>query len=363
MAKGQGLLKGLFNSKLVKGVKTKLKSNLKVDGQDLLKGTARRGQKNARDTMEELSRNTDSVGKNNIIDNFSKSGVDEANLKNIGSNLGDDSWVKNHTADDALDEMMKTDGYDNINVDDFKKSYGEHKNFVESEDYAQRVKDRDEYRSNFKENDAEYDKIINDDYYGDHIKEQKNLRDKEYNQKNKEYKESGVEYDKEALKKELDEKYKVDDDPYEKINEEMKTEREAMEKFNNESRKNTIGTDGLSTEQVVQQNKANDTFYESMQKNFDKKYNHKKEGIFKESGYREGTRSGALSELMGTGPATASKASEYFYHGASKEQALWRGGAAVAGVGATMVGARYLSGGNMSYNADGEKDVAGIPFI
>lgn len=40
-----------------------------------------------------------------------------------------------------------------------------------------------------------------------------------------------------------------------------------------------------------------------------------------------------------------------------------RYGATAAGVSATAIGGRYLSGGNMTTDRDGNKDIAGVPFI
>lgn len=53
----------------------------------------------------------------------------------------------------------------------------------------------------------------------------------------------------------------------------------------------------------------------------------------------------------------------YFGAGVGKEQQITR--LAAAGIGATGlgIGARYLSGGNMTTNRNGEKDIAMIPFL
>lgn len=53
----------------------------------------------------------------------------------------------------------------------------------------------------------------------------------------------------------------------------------------------------------------------------------------------------------------------YFGAGVGKEQQITR--LAATGIGATGlgIGARYLSGGNMTTNRNGEKDIAMIPFL
>ena len=96
----------------------------------------------------------------------------------------------------------------------------------------------------------------------------------------------------------------------------------------------------------------------------------KKDSIFEESGMRQGTREAALSKLTGKFDGTMNRGRDYFWDGPDNasphkttEIRATRIGAAALGTAGVLVGSRYLTGGNMKYNADGEKDIAGIPFI
>lgn len=68
------------------------------------------------------------------------------------------------------------------------------------------------------------------------------------------------------------------------------------------------------------------------------------------------------TNLVSSAMAGGDLATHYFLGGGAKTSAV-RIGTAAAGYGAVTGAARYMSGGSMSYNSRGEKDIAGIPFV
>lgn len=67
--------------------------------------------------------------------------------------------------------------------------------------------------------------------------------------------------------------------------------------------------------------------------------------------------------MVETGVVGRNLTDYYFGAGVGREQQLTRLGATGLGVAGVGIGARYLSGGSMTRNNKGEKDVAVIPFI
>lgn len=75
---------------------------------------------------------------------------------------------------------------------------------------------------------------------------------------------------------------------------------------------------------------------------------------------------GSLDDAAGfTDYLAASRevAKDYFWTGATKGQRAVRFGTVAAGYGVASGTTRYLSGGSMTYNSKGERDIAGIPFM
>ena len=56
-------------------------------------------------------------------------------------------------------------------------------------------------------------------------------------------------------------------------------------------------------------------------------------------------------------------ANDYFWDGATKGQRAARIGTAAGAVTAGNVGVRVMSGGSLTYNSKGERDIVGIPFM
>lgn len=82
----------------------------------------------------------------------------------------------------------------------------------------------------------------------------------------------------------------------------------------------------------------------------------------------EGRALGRGSTVDGPGftdylAASREVAKDYFWTGATKGQRAVRFGTVAAGYGVASGTTRYLSGGSMTYNSKGERDIAGIPFM
>ena len=210
--------------------------------------------------------------------------------------------------------------------------------------------------------------VISDDYYGDKVADANKLKGEEYKKRVNKNRESGVEFSKQDLMEELNEdaRFKVDN-PYEdgrKIHDEnmngfKDTKKDAMADMNKQKLSDK--------EKVAASKKINDDFDASV-KGEKSRYGAQGDDIFKEHGFREGTRQDAFAEALGGGAggqaeSVLGRGSSYFWQDADNTQRAMRIGGAAAGVVGVGVAGRYLSGGNMSYNADGEKDIAGIPFI
>lgn len=54
---------------------------------------------------------------------------------------------------------------------------------------------------------------------------------------------------------------------------------------------------------------------------------------------------------------------DYFWDSATKQERIARIGTATAGVYAGANAVRYATGGTVTYNSKGERDIAGIPFV
>lgn len=81
--------------------------------------------------------------------------------------------------------------------------------------------------------------------------------------------------------------------------------------------------------------------------------------------YGKGGSLGKVDKGIITGGSVTSLAKSYLGIGGglTKGQALARYSTIGAGVGFGAVGARYASGGNLTHNSKGEKDIMGVPFL
>lgn len=265
-----------------------------------------------------------------------------------------------------------------------------------------------------------YDRVIGDEYYGNKQKDLTKAKTAEYKKRKAQASKDNTAFDKRATMKELDDSgvYNIDD-PYKGVDAKYDTDlleleskkAKALAKGQKDYNKNPNKYEDAEIDKVIADsnakydkdydaikgtdagkanraslktetdsanalrgtNKAYDSSsiskdYDDQIKSLEEKLGTDKESIFKESGLRQGSREDALSEILGGGRSASSNASDYFFDGPKAgentgEVMASRIGATALGGTGLMLGTRYLTGGNMSYNADGEKDIAGIPFI
>lgn len=70
-----------------------------------------------------------------------------------------------------------------------------------------------------------------------------------------------------------------------------------------------------------------------------------------------------FNKASGYSTAAGKMAKEYFWDGANTSQRVTRIGAAGVGYMGVNLAGRYISGGNYNTNRNGERDIAGIPFV
>lgn len=366
MAKGASFFSGIVN----KGKKytSKIKSNLKTNIDDQIKSAAtRRMNRRSVERADKIS---------GIMDNL-REVADEADVMSALSDV--DIPLKEGISRKKLQHKFEKSVLDS----DFKPGSIDWGEFVDKGNASRmddavmsgkvKMKSTEAGENTMKQykdlkNEALADnealkRIKNDRFIGDEQNRLEKNKKKEYERIVKEKIKSGTPYDKRTIMQELDDSgdYKIAN-PYDDIRKENESARRTIEREQRSARKKA--SKELTGDDLDSSLKDIDSKAEKELDNLDKMYQKKSDKIYNETGYRDGTRKKAFEDYVGAGQANLDMAEDYYFHSpTSTKQKAIRIGTTAAAIGGTALGARYLTGGNLRYNADGEKDIAGIPFI
>lgn len=311
-------IKNILKSTPVKKLTQGIKSNVVVNGKDIVKKAGRQGKKN-------LQQRVDDIGKEII----KKS----------------DGLVSSTDEFGELSNVLK--GVDDLSSKELLGQLDEYQNLSK----------------NLKNSEEAFSRVENGTFFDDIVKKNKELKKKELDIARKEAKTKGVDFDEAEKIKELDSKYKVENG-WDDIREKRKGEVEAFSNKKNEALEKITkdyADDAEGLAKAKEEAAAKFLDEENAMKEVWKTQDAK---TYEELGYLDGSRSDELAKAMGSkSEANFEIANQYLGTGATGEERAWRAGAIGAGVVGGGTALRLMGGGSFGYNANGERDIAGIPFI
>lgn len=312
---GQGFFKGILNSTPMKKLTQNIKANVKVNGTEFVKKAARAGKKTMKNNLDEAA---------------------QAIIKKS------DGLIK--SADEIADYKNSLKAIDN----------------PANKEILGLIDDYENMSKNFKKSAKHFRKVEDGVFFEDISKEANKKMKEELDTIVKNAKNNKQDIDIDQVRNSLKEKYKVEN----KWTDVNKAREAELKKLDDLRVKELEGVDkNLAEDALKAENKRINDLYDKKLRNKNKSYARQDKELYKEFGYYDGSRMDEFNKAMSGGQAKMELLNQYLGTGATGTERAWRAGTIGAAVVGTGVAGRLISGGSIGYNANGERDIAGIPFI